>query len=82
MTKCEDSPLGAYRHDLRAWGIELSFTDGALTAVAQRAQQEGTGARGLTGILHRLLLDDLFRLPGSYQGELVVDETYIQRRMP
>jgi ATP-dependent Clp protease ATP-binding subunit ClpX len=82
MTKGEDSPLKAYRHDLRAWGIELRFTDEALTAVAHRAQQEGTGARGLTGILHRLLLDDLFRLPGSYLGELVVDESYIQRRMP
>jgi ATP-dependent Clp protease ATP-binding subunit ClpX len=82
MTRGEDSPLRAYRHDLRAWGIELRFTDEALEAVAQRAHQEGTGARGLTGILHRLLLDDLFRLPGSYQGELVVDESYIQRRMP
>jgi ATP-dependent Clp protease ATP-binding subunit ClpX len=82
MTRSEDSPLRAYRHDLRAWGIELSFTDEALTAVARRAQREGTGARGLTSILHRLLLEDLFRLPGSYRGELVVDEDYIQRRMP
>jgi ATP-dependent Clp protease ATP-binding subunit ClpX len=82
MTRSEDSPLRAYRHDLRAWGIELSFTDGALAVVARRAQQEGTGARGLTNILHRLLLEDLFRLPGTYQGELRVDEDYIQRRLP
>jgi len=82
MVRSEDSPLRAYRHDLRAWGIGLRFTDEALAAVARRAHQEGTGARGLTSILHRLLLEDLFRLPGSYRGELVVDETYIQRRLP
>jgi ATP-dependent Clp protease ATP-binding subunit ClpX len=82
LIRSEDSPLRAYRHDLRAWGIELSFTDEALGAVARMAQREGTGARGLTSILHRILLQDLFRLPGTYQGELRVDEDYIQRRLP
>jgi ATP-dependent Clp protease ATP-binding subunit ClpX len=81
MTKSEDSPLRAYRQDLRAWGIELRLTEEALAAVAQRAQRERTGARGLTSILHRLLLEDLFRLPGTYTGELVVDESYVQRRL-
>lgn len=76
-----DSPLAAYVEDLRAWGIELKFTDGALSEVARLAQREGTGARGLTGILHRVLIEDMYDLPGSYSGELVVDEKYMQARL-
>ena len=81
MTRSEDSPLLAYVEDLRAWGIELKFTDSALSEVARLAQREGTGARGLTGILHRVLLEDMYDLPGNYTGELVVDENYMQARL-
>jgi len=81
MIKSEDSPLRAYVNDLKAWGIDLTFTDDALTQVAQRAEHEGTGARGLISILHRVLLEDLYQLPGTYTGEVVVDESYVRERL-
>jgi len=81
LTQSADSPLLAYINDLKAWDIELSFTDGALTLVAERARQEGAGARGLVSVLHRILFEDMFRLPGSYTGPLVVDETYVRERL-
>jgi ATP-dependent Clp protease ATP-binding subunit ClpX len=81
MTRSEDSVLLAYTLDLKAWGIELEFSDGALTEVARRAEQEGTGARGLISIIHRVLLDDMYRLPGSYTGEFVVDANYVKERL-
>ncbi len=81
LTKSADSPLQAYVQDLKDWGIELRWTDGALGEIARRAKQEGTGARGLTGILHRVLLEDMFRLPGSFTGELVMDEAYVREKL-
>ncbi len=81
LTQSADSPLLAYVNDLKAWDIELSFTDGALTLVAERARQEGAGARGLVSILHRVLFEDMFRLPGSFTGKLEVDETYVRERL-
>jgi ATP-dependent Clp protease ATP-binding subunit ClpX len=81
MTQSEHSPLRAYINDMLAWGINLSFTDDALTEVAHRAEQEGTGARGLTGILHKILIEDMYRLPGNHQGELVVDGNYMRERL-
>ncbi|NLI81712.1 MAG: AAA domain-containing protein [Deltaproteobacteria bacterium] len=81
MTASEDSPLKAYTHDLKAWGIDLVVTDEALEEVARRAEEEGTGARGLTGILHRILLEDMFRLPGSFQGEFTVDLATVRERL-
>ncbi|MGQ9688597.1 MAG: AAA family ATPase [Desulfobaccales bacterium] len=81
LTKSADSPLLAYIQDLRDWGIELRYTDEALGEIARRAKAEGTGARGLTGILHRVLLEDMFRLPGCYTGELMMDAAYVREKL-
>ena len=81
ITKSEDSPLRAYVNDLKGWGIELTFTDEALTEVARRAGQEGTGARGLTSILHRVLLDTMYRLPGTHTGAFEVNASYVKAKL-
>lgn len=81
LTQSEDSPLLAYVQDFKAWGIDLVFTPEALKAVALRSQQERTGARGLISILHRVLSEDMFRMPGTYTGPLSVDENYVRRRL-
>jgi len=81
MIKSEDSALLAYTNDLKAWGIDLEFTDEALTEIARSAEQEGTGARGLISVIHRVLLEDMYRLPGSHTGEFVVDQNYVRERL-
>src|SRR5574341_68746 len=81
MRKREESPSRAYVNDLKAWGIDLIFTDEALTEVARRAEQERTGARGLISILHQVLLEDMYRLPGTHTGDLVVDGQYVRERL-
>jgi ATP-dependent Clp protease ATP-binding subunit ClpX len=43
--------------------VDLDFTDDALTAVAKRAIERKTGARGLRSILEGILLDTMFDLP-------------------
>jgi ATP-dependent Clp protease ATP-binding subunit ClpX len=80
LVKSEGSPLKAYVDDFKAWDIDLAFTDGALTEIAHRAEQEGTGARGLVSILHRVLHEEMFRLPGTYTGAFVVDENFVRER--
>ncbi|MEP2534130.1 ATP-dependent Clp protease ATP-binding subunit ClpX [Shimia sp.] len=42
----------------------LTFTDDALSAIAKRAIERKTGARGLRSILEDILLDTMFDLPG------------------
>lgn len=53
-------------------GAELKFTDGALKAIAQRAIERKTGARGLRSIIENLLLDTMFELPDKEGVEEVV----------
>ncbi len=56
-------------------GVDLEFRDDALRAIAARAMQRKTGARGLRTILESVLLDTMYELPGmSNVSKVVVDE--------
>jgi ATP-dependent Clp protease ATP-binding subunit ClpX len=61
--------------------VRLTFTEDALRAVAKRAIERKTGARGLRSILEEVLLDTMFELP-SMNGveEVVVNEDCILRK--
>jgi ATP-dependent Clp protease ATP-binding subunit ClpX len=52
--------------------VKLTFTDDALKAIARKAIERKTGARGLRSILEDVLLDTMFDLPGSEGVEEVV----------
>jgi ATP-dependent Clp protease ATP-binding subunit ClpX len=43
--------------------VKISFEETALKAIAQKAIERGTGARGLRAILENILLDTMFDLP-------------------
>ena len=55
--------------------VQLEFTDDALHAIAVKAIERKTGARGLRSILEGILLDTMFDLP-SMDG---VDEVHIDK---
>ena len=50
----------------------LTFTEDALSAIAKRAIERKTGARGLRSIMEDILLDTMFDLPGMESVEEVV----------
>jgi ATP-dependent Clp protease ATP-binding subunit ClpX len=64
-------------------GAELEFRDEALSAIARKAVQRNTGARGLRSIMEYALLDTMYDLP-SMEGvaKVVVDETVINSQIP
>ena len=61
----EESVLEQYREDFRGYGMEFEITREALRAVAERAEQEQTGARGLMTVLERLFRLFKFELPST-----------------
>jgi ATP-dependent Clp protease ATP-binding subunit ClpX len=52
-------------------GVKLTFTPDALSAIAKRAIERKTGARGLRSIMEAILLDSMFELPGMEDLEEV-----------
>jgi ATP-dependent Clp protease ATP-binding subunit ClpX len=68
-----------YRKLFDMEGAELEFRQDALRAVARRAMQRKTGARGLRTILENVLLDTMYELPSMKNVQkVVVDEAVIQ----
>ncbi len=62
-------------------GVSLTFTPEALSAIARRAIDRKTGARGLRSIMEDILLNTMFDLPGfSDLEEVVVNEDAAMRR--
>ena len=60
-------------------GVELEFREEALRAIATKAMERKTGARGLRSIMEHVLLDIMYELP-SIEGvrKVMVDDNVIQ----
>ncbi len=59
-------------------GTELEFRPDALRAIAKKAMQRKTGARGLRTILENVLLETMYELPSMHNAtKVVVDETVV-----
>jgi ATP-dependent Clp protease ATP-binding subunit ClpX len=59
-------------------GAELEFREDALRAIANRAMQRKTGARGLRTILEGILLETMYELPSMTTArKVVVDEAVV-----
>ncbi|RCU43653.1 MULTISPECIES: ATP-dependent protease ATP-binding subunit ClpX [Corallincola] len=58
--------------------VELEFRDDALRAIARKAMDRKTGARGLRSIVEQILLDTMYDLPSMENvAKVVVDETVV-----
>ncbi|MFN3579541.1 MAG: ATP-dependent Clp protease ATP-binding subunit ClpX [Pseudomonas sp.] len=59
-------------------GVELEFRTDALTAIAGRALERKTGARGLRSILENVLLETMYEIPSAeHVSKGVIDENVI-----
>ena len=75
LTQPKNALVKQYQRLFELEDAKLSFTDEALSAIAKRAIERKTGARGLRSILEDILLDTMFDLPGMDNvDEVVVNE--------
>ena len=44
-------------------GVKLTFTEGAMEAIAKLALERSTGARGLRAIMEKMMLDTMYEIP-------------------
>jgi len=60
-------------------GVDLEFREDALKAIAHKAMERKTGARGLRSIVEGVLLDTMYDLPSIEDvSKVVIDETVIK----
>ncbi|MCE8509946.1 ATP-dependent Clp protease ATP-binding subunit ClpX [Ruegeria pomeroyi] len=72
LTKPKNALVKQYQRLFELEDTELDFTDDALKAIAKRAIERKTGARGLRSIMEDILLDTMFDLPSMNDVTKVV----------
>jgi ATP-dependent Clp protease ATP-binding subunit ClpX len=83
LTEPKNCLVRQYRQILSFEGVELSFTQDALAAIATEAQTRKVGARGLRIILEELMLDIMYQVPSVPDvKELVISRDVVERRVP
>src|SRR2546429_2112547 len=82
LTKPKNALIKQYRKFFEFDGVELEFTDDALSAIADQAILRGTGARGLRAILEEVLLNVMYELPSRNDvGKCVIDRTVVLEKV-
>ncbi|RIK93105.1 MAG: ATP-dependent Clp protease ATP-binding subunit ClpX [Proteobacteria bacterium] len=81
LSKPKNALVKQYQRLFDMENVKLTFSDEALKALAKRAIQRKTGARGLRSIMEDILLDTMFELP-SLEGveEVVVNVEVVEGR--
>ena len=64
LTKPKNALCRQYAKLLSMDNVELEFTDGALKAIAHKAMERRSGARGLRAIIEEIMTETMFKLPG------------------
>jgi ATP-dependent Clp protease ATP-binding subunit ClpX len=79
LTEPKNALTKQYRKMFDMEGVEIDFRDDGLRAVAERAMERKTGARGLRSILENVLLDSMYNIPSQADvAKIVVDESVIK----
>ena len=71
LTKPKNALVKQYQKLLGLDDVELEFTDDALVAVAKKAIELKTGARGLRSILEETMTDIMFEIPSNQKIQKV-----------
>ena len=83
LTQPKNALLKQFQKMFSMEGVDLEVREGALRAVARRALERKTGARGLRSILEHTLLNTMFDLPSVENVvKAVVDENTINGDAP
>ncbi|MEM1064133.1 MAG: ATP-dependent Clp protease ATP-binding subunit ClpX [Pseudomonadota bacterium] len=72
LTAPKNALVKQYQRLFELEDTKLTFTEDALSAIAKRAIERKTGARGLRSIMEDILLETMFDLPGMESVEEVV----------
>ncbi|TDL96670.1 ATP-dependent Clp protease ATP-binding subunit ClpX [Macrococcus brunensis] len=72
LTQPKNALVKQFKKMLELDGVELEFTDDALTAISELAIERKTGARGLRSIIEESMMDIMFDIPSEDQVKKVV----------
>lgn len=83
LTEPRNALIKQFKELFAMEGVELEVTADALKAIAHKAMERKTGARGLRSIVEAALLDAMFEVPAKPEiGRVVLDKATIETGAP
>ena len=84
LTQPKDCLIKQYVKLLEMDGVELEFKDEAILAIAKKAMELNTGARGLRSIVENGMMDIMYSVPGDDNIEkvIVTEATILKNEEP
>ncbi len=83
MTEPRNALVKQYQKLFDLQGCRLTFTEGALRTLAQRALDRGTGARALRALFEDIMLDVMYDLPSRHDlTECTITEAVVRGEAP
>ncbi len=80
LTEPKNALVKQYQKLFGMEGSDLQFTEDGLRAIAKRAQEKETGARGLRSIIEEVMLDIMFHLPEHPGAAYLINEANVSGR--
>ncbi len=79
ITEPKNSVIKQYRESMRIDNVELIFEESAISAIAELATKQKTGARGLRSIMENIMVEIMYEIP-SIEGfkKVVIDRNVIE----
>ncbi len=79
LTEPKNAIIRQYQRLLELDEVQLSFSNGALEAIAEKAMDKNTGARALRSIIEDYMLDIMYEIPkDSNIGKVTITREYIE----
>ena len=83
LTEPKDALVKQYARLMHMEGVELEITPNALRAIARKAIDQNTGARGLRRILEELMLDLSYEIPSDKSvAKVIINERCVEHGEP
>ena len=83
LVEPKNSITRQYEKLLAIEGVKLTFEKAALEALAQKAFEKGTGARGLRAIIEQMMVDIMFDLPSRTDvAECIITADTVESGVP
>ena len=84
LTEPKNALIKQYKKLLKMDNVTLEFTEDAIDAIAEKAEEKGLGARGLRGIIEGIMTDVMYEIPDTKLLKKVVfdKDTILNNKKP
>jgi len=81
LTEPKNALVKQYKALFEIDNIELEFSDDALDAIVQKANELKLGARGLMSIMEKIMIDLMYYTPNLDETKIIIDKKFVEQHL-